>query len=176
MFTGVAGEDGGGRVPKIRSCNGKDINVFVFEDATEVRDGFGSLAVLAVGREFGSGGEAILIHITDVGDLDAFELGEVADVCLATAESHDADAEFLAGLGLRVCAGYERGSSDSADEMATVLHSLLLEESVPAGEPFEVSSPIVYSILLMEEPLKMDDVESCEIPSALANSFYENLA
>jgi|TARA_B110000879_G_scaffold143422_1_gene186467 hypothetical protein len=60
--------------------------------------------------------------------------------------------------------------------MATVLHSLLLEESVPAGEPFEVSSPIVYSILLMEEPLKMDDVESCEIPSALANSFYENLA
>jgi hypothetical protein len=60
--------------------------------------------------------------------------------------------------------------------MATVLHPLLLDESVPAGELFEVSGPIVYSIFLMEESLKMGDVEPCEIPSALAISFYESLA
>ena len=153
MFAGVAGENGGGRVPKIRSSNGKDIDVFVFEDPAEVRDGFGSLAVLAVGRELGPGGEAVLVNITDVGDLDTLELGEVADVCLSTAEPHDTDAEFLAGLGLRVCARYERGSG-SADEVATVLHSVLLDESAPAGELFKGAGRTAYSIFLMGKPLR----------------------
>ena len=87
MLSRITAEDGGGGVPEIRRGNGENVDFLVFEDATEISDGFGCLAALFFGGKFGSGGEAVFVDVADVGDLDSLELGKVADVVFTPAQS-----------------------------------------------------------------------------------------
>ncbi len=112
-------------MPEVWRSDRQNVDLIVVEDAAEVGDRFGLDATLLFGGKFSTLCEALLVDIADIGDLDARDLGEVADVGAAAAEPHHPDSQSLARLLL----GAERSRSDGhcgggAEEVATVLHGV----------------------------------------------------
>ena len=125
MFACLTTKDGGRCVPKVGRCNGDGIEMGILQHAPQIGDAaaWGGLFFCHCGECVGG---SVVVHVTNVGDLDIGNLEKIIHVRHAAAKPHHSDAERVVGLvggTERVALGQAGGSCGDGglcDKPATI--------------------------------------------------------
>ena len=120
VLAGIAGEEGGGRVPVVRHSDEDGVHGFVLKDAAQVADGLGRFSP-GVGDVFNSGGQAVLVHIAHVGEVHGVVLDEGLEMAGAHATGADeADGELaVRALSTHAAGKMQRGGGRRGERGVT---------------------------------------------------------
>src|ERR1035437_1937477 len=122
VFAGLAGPDGGQRVPVVGERHGNGLHLFIVENLAHVGVAFGFLA----GGLFDLGLAAFARGLIDVAEGDDVGLGQfrvqVHMIASASTEADDGDVDFVVGGDewLRLGGGDRRGGGEGEESASGV--------------------------------------------------------